>query len=233
MFKRNLLSIGFAAMLAGILYAGPIGPVAASPLASPGAKTGDKAVTQSEITDVTRVGQRRGGVRRSGNVRRAGNFRRTGSARRARALRRGSGIRRGGFRRHDGFRRHRSFRRHSGFRRHDGLRRHRSFRRHGRYRRDRRSRVIISLGVPFGYGYPYYGYGYPYYDYGYGYGSSYYPPVAYVAPRSYGRTAYANSCRALGVGTRAWSRCCSRKYRSFNPRTGMYLAYSGRYRACR
>jgi hypothetical protein len=28
-------------------------------------------------------------------------------------------------------------------------------------------------------------------------------------------------------------RCCSRKYRSFNPRTGRYLAYSGRYRRCR
>lgn len=26
---------------------------------------------------------------------------------------------------------------------------------------------------------------------------------------------------------------CSRKYRSFNPRTGLYLAYSGKYRRCK
>lgn len=33
--------------------------------------------------------------------------------------------------------------------------------------------------------------------------------------------------------TPEWYAYCSRKYRSFNPRTGHYLAYSGRYRFCR
>ena len=33
--------------------------------------------------------------------------------------------------------------------------------------------------------------------------------------------------------TRAWYNYCSRKYRSFNPRTGYYTAYSGRKRFCR
>ncbi|AXS41350.1 BA14K family protein [Breoghania sp. L-A4] len=30
-----------------------------------------------------------------------------------------------------------------------------------------------------------------------------------------------------------WYAYCARKYRSFNPRTGYYLAYSGQYRFCR
>ncbi len=33
--------------------------------------------------------------------------------------------------------------------------------------------------------------------------------------------------------TRAWYRYCADKYRSFNPETGRYLAYSGQYRMCR
>jgi hypothetical protein len=33
--------------------------------------------------------------------------------------------------------------------------------------------------------------------------------------------------------TRAWYNYCSAKYRSFNPRTGYYTAYSGRKRFCR
>ncbi|WP_244318536.1 BA14K family protein [Roseibium hamelinense] len=33
--------------------------------------------------------------------------------------------------------------------------------------------------------------------------------------------------------TPAWYQYCSAKYRSFNPRTGYYLAYSGQYRFCR
>ena len=33
--------------------------------------------------------------------------------------------------------------------------------------------------------------------------------------------------------TRAWYRYCSNKYRSFNPRTGYFTAYSGRKRFCR
>ncbi len=33
--------------------------------------------------------------------------------------------------------------------------------------------------------------------------------------------------------TNEWYDYCRRKFRSFNPRTGRYLAYSGRYRLCR
>ena len=33
--------------------------------------------------------------------------------------------------------------------------------------------------------------------------------------------------------TPEWYRYCSRKYRSFNPETGYFLAYSGKYRFCR
>lgn len=33
--------------------------------------------------------------------------------------------------------------------------------------------------------------------------------------------------------TPAWYSYCARKYRSFNPETGYFLAYSGRYRFCR
>ncbi|MBO6511456.1 MAG: BA14K family protein [Roseibium sp.] len=31
----------------------------------------------------------------------------------------------------------------------------------------------------------------------------------------------------------AWYNYCSRKYRSFNPNTGYFLAYSGQYKFCR
>lgn len=54
-------------------------------------------------------------------------------------------------------------------------------------------------------------------------------PVAprYVAPpRRVVRGAYA-------PWTPQWYAHCARKYRSFNPNTGYYLAYSGRYRFCR
>ncbi|WP_331461909.1 BA14K family protein [Roseibium limicola] len=33
--------------------------------------------------------------------------------------------------------------------------------------------------------------------------------------------------------TRAWYRYCSAKYRSFNPNTGYFVAYSGNHRFCR
>jgi hypothetical protein len=33
--------------------------------------------------------------------------------------------------------------------------------------------------------------------------------------------------------TRSWHAYCRSKYRSFNPKTGYYLAYSGKYRFCR
>ncbi len=33
-------------------------------------------------------------------------------------------------------------------------------------------------------------------------------------------------------GTQEWIDYCARKYKSFDPQTGMYLAYSGKYRRC-
>lgn len=45
-----------------------------------------------------------------------------------------------------------------------------------------------------------------------------------VAPRAGGR---------YEPWTRDWYRYCSRKYRSFNPKTGYFVTYSGQYRFCR
>jgi len=50
-----------------------------------------------------------------------------------------------------------------------------------------------------------------------------------------------NDCMGRGVSygsspepwTEEWYAYCSAKYRSFNPDTGMFLAYGGRYRMCR
>lgn len=84
------------------------------------------------------------------------------------------------------------------------------------------------------------GWGYPYYyDNGYynGYfaagviglatgaiiGSALSQPYYYDAPVSY----------AYAPWTPEWYSYCAAKYRSFNPDTGYYLAYSGRYRFCR
>ncbi|MDN3718602.1 BA14K family protein [Roseibium salinum] len=37
----------------------------------------------------------------------------------------------------------------------------------------------------------------------------------------------------LAPFTPQWVAYCSRKFKSFNPNTGTYLAYSGKYRFCR
>ncbi|MBA5777835.1 BA14K family protein [Stappia sp. F7233] len=84
------------------------------------------------------------------------------------------------------------------------------------------------------------GWGYPYY-YNNGYyngalaagifglatgaiiGSALSQPYYYDAPVSY----------AYAPWTPEWYSYCAAKYRSFNPDTGYYLAYSGRYRFCR
>ncbi|WP_316859910.1 BA14K family protein [uncultured Cohaesibacter sp.] len=59
-------------------------------------------------------------------------------------------------------------------------------------------------------------------NYGYGYAPRYrYPrPGVY----HYGRPA---------PWSPAWYSYCSSRYRSFNPRTGYYMSYSGSYRFCR
>ncbi|WP_321339700.1 BA14K family protein [Breoghania sp.] len=70
--------------------------------------------------------------------------------------------------------------------------------------------------------------GVPYRSYGYRPGYYYrrgpVAPPRYYRPRGYGRPV---------PGTREWYAYCASKYRSFNPRTGLYLAYSGKYRRCR
>ena len=190
MLKSKLLTIGFAATIAGFLQLGSIGPAQSGAVLAIGTSGADRTVADSQNADVIKVGRRHKARRHK--------------ARRHRAHRRHRVRHRRVHRRH--------YRRHSGY----------SYRRH----RSRRSRIHIGIGVP------YYGYRAPYYGYGYGYG---YPYVgAVVAPRVVHRHTHARrSCRSLGVGSSAWARCCSSKYKSFNRRTGLYLAYSGRYRACR
>jgi len=92
---------------------------------------------------------------------------------------------------------------------------------------------------------PYRPYGPPYYYHpydmrGYPYRSRVYPHRSrvYVNPprRDYyrgqpQRVPYTKT--GLAPFTPQWVAYCSRKFKSFNPHTGMYLAYSGRYRFCR
>jgi hypothetical protein len=54
----------------------------------------------------------------------------------------------------------------------------------------------------------------------------------YYAPRRYYRPAPVVRYRPA-PWTNEWYNYCSSKYRSFNPRTGYFLAYSGNYRFCR
>lgn len=56
-------------------------------------------------------------------------------------------------------------------------------------------------------------------------------PPAYYAPRYYRPAPVVTYRPAPWTG--AWYNYCSSRYRSFNPRTGYYLAYSGNYRFCR
>jgi len=93
------------------------------------------------------------------------------------------------------------------------------------------------------YGPPYRPYGAPYYYHPYDMRAYPYRSRVYVAPPRYrrppARRYYGQPQRVpytktgLRPFTPAWVRYCSRKYKSFNPNTGTYLAYSGRYRFCR
>jgi len=76
----------------------------------------------------------------------------------------------------------------------------------------------LGLGLALGAA-PYYGYG-PGYYYGppapaYGYGPAYYGGPVYAGPPGGDAVAY-----------------CMQTYRSYNPRTGMFLGYDGAYHPC-
>lgn len=98
-------------------------------------------------------------------------------------------------------------------------RRHHRHYRHHRYHRGhyRRSgpRIGVYIGVPYG------GYAHPF--------GHYY--VREFVPRH--RPHRARHHARPRPWTPAWYDYCRAKYRSFDARTGRYLAYSGRYRMCR
>lgn len=111
------------------------------------------------------------------------------------------------------------------------------YRDHGDYPRPIRGPYIRRTGPFFA---PYVGV--PYRGYGFSLGSYYryeYVPPSWPYPRSriyYGHGAGRHGYSRSGAPepwTDDWYAYCASKYRSFNPRTGRYLAYSGRYRLCR
>lgn len=59
-------------------------------------------------------------------------------------------------------------------------------------------------------------------------------PVVAVAPEATlaSTAALAVPAEAMAQSTPEWHAYCAAKYRSYNPDTGMYLAYSGTYRMC-
>lgn len=92
---------------------------------------------------------------------------------------------------------------------------------------------FLPYGPPYYY-HPYDRRAYPYRSRVYVNPPRYYAP-RYNAPRYYPaqpqRVPYTKT--ELAPFTPQWAAYCSRKYRSFNPNTGTYLAYSGKYRFCR
>jgi len=92
------------------------------------------------------------------------------------------------------------------------------------------------FGGPIGfYGPPYRPYGAPYYYHPYDMRAYPYRSRVYVNPPRYRgqpqRVPYTKT--GLAPFTPQWVAYCSRKFKSFNPNTGTYLAYSGKYRFCR
>ncbi|WP_208986148.1 BA14K family protein [Labrenzia sp. OB1] len=89
------------------------------------------------------------------------------------------------------------------------------------------------------YGPPYRPYGAPYYYNPYDSRAYPYRSRVYVNPprhrkyrgRQPARVPYTKT--GLAPFTPAWTVYCARKFKSFNPNTGTYLAYSGKYRFCR
>lgn len=99
-----------------------------------------------------------------------------------------------------------------------------------------RSGFYYGFG-PYGFsGPPFRPYGAPYYYHPYDRRAYPYRSRVYVNPprRAYGqpqRVPYTKT--GLAPFTPQWVAYCSRKFKSFNPNTGTYLAYSGKYRFCR
>lgn len=85
------------------------------------------------------------------------------------------------------------------------------------------------------YGPPYRPYGAPYYYHPYDRRAYPYRSRVYVNPPRYRgqpqRVPYTKT--GLAPFTPQWAAYCARKFKSFNPNTGTYLAYSGKYRFCR
>ncbi len=57
-------------------------------------------------------------------------------------------------------------------------------------------------------------------------------PVDEAAPEKPVKKAKAKSKSKVEPGTSAWNNACDRRYRSFNPKTGLYKSLSGRWRKC-
>jgi hypothetical protein len=57
-------------------------------------------------------------------------------------------------------------------------------------------------------------------------------PVDEAAPEKPVKKAKGKSKSKLEPGTSAWNNACDRRYRSFNPKTGLYKSNSGRWRKC-
>jgi len=95
-----------------------------------------------------------------------------------------------------------------------------------------RSGFFFGSGL---YGPPYRPYGAPYYYHPYDMRAYPYRSRVYVNPPRYRgqpqRVPYTKT--GLAPFTPQWVAYCSRKFKSFNPNTGTYLAYSGKYRFCR
>ncbi len=95
--------------------------------------------------------------------------------------------------------------------------------------------VVIGLGtgLVFGSFVPRYGYGPGYYGYSRGY-SGYSPRTYGYTTRYYAPRYYRPVPRVyVQSGGADWLRYCSLRYRSFNPHTGMFRGYDGRYHHCR
>jgi hypothetical protein len=52
------------------------------------------------------------------------------------------------------------------------------------------------------------------------------------APEKPVKKAKAKAKAKIEPGTQAWNNACDRRYRSFNPKTGLYKSLSGRWRKC-